>query len=270
VLPRLPAGTRGGIPLFASHAARLGTWACACLAAVAVPRLWLQARGLTGVGEPVWPMAASVLSTVWGGALMLQTAGALAAVVGFRLALRARRVGWNVALASLAVIAFSAACMGHPIAGPRLVWVSVPDDMLHVGSVGAWVGTLLVVARISFSADVRSEGGGTIAGLVQAFHRVALWSAGVAIASGTLSALLRLQRLGDLFTSAYGTVLLVKISAVGAVACMGAWNARTAGRRAQDGKVPSVLLTIGAEILFAATTLAATAVLVGTDPRGGT
>jgi putative copper export protein len=126
---------------------------------------------------------------------------------------------------------------------------------------------LFVLARISFSADVRSEGGGAIAMLVQAFHRVALWSAAVAIATGTLSALLRLQRLSDLFTSVYGTVLLAKVAAVGAVACMGAWNSRTAARRAQDGKVPSVLLTIGAEAVFAATTLAVTAVLVGTDPR---
>jgi putative copper export protein len=266
VLPRLPTGARGAIPLFESHAARLGTWACAGLALVAMPRLWLQARGLAGAGEPVLPMAASVLSTTWGRAWLLQLAGALTALAGFILVLRARRTGWNVAFGALIVIALSAACMGHAIAGPRLVWLSVPGDSVHVVSVGAWVGALFVLARISFSADIRSEGGGAIAVLVHAFHPVALWSAAVAIASGTLSALLRLQHLTDLFSSVYGTVLLVKICAVGAVAFMGAWNARTAGRRAQDGKVPSVVLTIGAEVFFAAATLAVTALLIGTDP----
>ncbi|HVT40342.1 MAG TPA: CopD family protein [Gemmatimonadaceae bacterium] len=267
VVPRLPVGMRGATPLFQSHAARLGAWACTGLVAVALPRLWLQARGLAESGEPVWPMAASVLSTTWGRSWMLQGAGALIAALGFLLALRARRIGWNVALAAGVMMALSAACMGHAIAGPRLVWVSVPSDALHVASVGAWVGTLFVLARIGFSVDIRSEGGGAIAALVRAFHRVALWSAAAAIATGTLNALLRLQHLTDLFTSGYGTILLVKIGAVGAVAYMGAWNARSAGRRAQAGRVPSVMRTIGAEVLFAATTLAVTAVLVGTAPQ---
>jgi putative copper export protein len=254
--------------LLESHAARLGMWAVLALAAVAPPRLLLQASGLVEPSDPVWPMALNVLGTTWGRALMLQVAGALAALVGFVLARRARPAGWRIALAALIAVAISAACMGHPVANARLVWVSVPLDVLHVASVGVWVGTLSVLARISFSTDVRSEGGGTIAALVAAFHRVAIWSAAVVVASGTLSVLLRVDHLRNLLTSVYGTVLFVKIGAVCAVACLGAYNSRTAIRRARNGLVRSTMATLAAEVCFAAITLAVTAVLVATDPPG--
>ena len=266
VLPRLSKGWRRSIPIFESHAARVGVWSAATLAAVALPRLWLQARGLVGADEPTWPMTRSVLGTTWGVAWILQTAGALTSVTAFFLARRGRVYGWQLALVALISVVFSAACMGHPVASRRLVWLAVPGDAAHLAAVGAWAGTLFVLARVSYSADLRSEGGGAIAALVQAVHRVALGSAAIVIASGMLSVLLRLRHVRDLFTSDYGTVLLVKLALVGAVICLGAWNSRTVVRRARDGQVPAVMTSIASEVFFAAVTLGVTAILVGTDP----
>jgi copper transport protein len=268
VLRRLPASTRGCIPFLESQVARVGVWASLVLAAVAVPRLLLQAQAFTDAGDPVWPMAVKVLGTTWGRAWMLQAAGTIVALAGFVLAWRVYRVGWKLALGALIMVALAAACMGHPIASPRLPWAAVAGDVIHLASVGAWVGSLFILARIGFSADIRSEGGGTMASLLAAFHDVALWSAGIAVATGVFSVLIRIAHLSALLRSMYGTVLFVKIGVVAVVLTFGAYNSRSAVRRAQNGQVRSVMLSLVAELLFVVVTVAVTAALVGTDPPG--
>jgi putative copper export protein len=268
VLARLPAELRGARPVLESQAARLGIWALVVLVVLAPARLMLQARGFVEPTDPLMPMALNVLGTTWGRALVVQVVGALAALSGFVLAWRARPVGWRLALGAVIVVAVAAAFMGHPVSNGRTAWVSVPLDAVHVASVGGWAGTLCVLARISLSADIRSEGGGAIAALVGAFHRVALWSASVVVASGTLTVLLRVDHLRSLLTSDYGTVLFVKLGAVVAVACLGAYNSRMAIRRARNGQVRSAMVTLIAEVCFAAVTVGVTAVLVATDPPG--
>jgi hypothetical protein len=244
VLRRLPASARGGIPLLESQVARVGLWASVVLAAVAVPRLLLQAQAFVDAGDPVWPMAVKVLGTTWGRGWMLQAAATIVALTGFVLAWRVYRVGWKLALGALIMVALAAACMG------------------------AWVGSLFILARIGFSADIRSEGGGTMASLLAAFHDVALWSAGVAVATGVFSVLVRIPHLSALLRSMYGTMLFVKIGVVAVVMTFGAYNSRTAVRRAQNGQVRSVMLSLAGEVLFVVVTVAVTAVLVGTDPPG--
>jgi putative copper export protein len=266
VLPRLPAEWRGGRPVLELHAARIGLWAVVALIAVAPVRLALQARGFIEPTDPVMPMALNVLGTTWGRALIAQLVGALVALAGFVLAWRAQPLGWRTAVAGLIVIALGAAFMGHPVTNPRTAWVSVPLDLVHVASVGAWIGTLAVLTRISLSADIRSEGGGTIATLVGVFHPVALWSASVVVASGTVVVILRVDHLRSLLTSDYGTVLFVKLGAVLAVACLGAYNSKMAIRRARNGQVRSAMATLLAESCFAVFTVGVTAVLVATDP----
>ena len=268
VLPRLDVEERGNLPFLESTAAKLGGTAALMLAVVALPRLFLQASTLVQPPDPVWPMAVNVLGTTWGLAMIVQVLAALAALAGFALARRRRATGWRIALIALIAIAFSAACMGHPMASARTAWASVPIDALHVLGVGAWVGTLAVLARLSFSGDLRSEGGGTIAALITAFHRVALSSAAIVIATGTLSVLLRVDRLRHLLTSPYGTIFFVKLAAVLVVMCLGAWNSRTAARRAQHGAMRSVRISLATEALFALVTIVATSVLVATDPPG--
>ena len=68
--------------------------------------------------------------------------------------------------------------------------------------------------------------GPLVAGLVRAFHPVALTCASVVIVTGLVASWLRLPTVASLWESSYGRVLLVKLAFVAIVVVMGAFNWR--------------------------------------------
>jgi copper transport protein len=268
LVPRLAAPMRALAPTLETIAAATGAWGAFALAVVAAPRLWLQARGLVDAGDPVWPMAANVLATTWGRGWMLQSTGAALAGAGFFLAMRGRRSAWGLVLMSALAIAIASALMGHAAATSRFHSLSVGGDALHVLSAGAWIGTLLVIARAFATRRGRSDAGELLAALVEAFHRVALASATHLLGSGVASVLIRVERIRDQPGSAYGNTLIVKLVLVAVVAAFGAAHARGAARTARAGATRTVARSLAVELSVAALAIATTAVLVGTEPPG--
>lgn len=245
-------------------AADVGFLACALITIVALPRLWFQAAAFVEAGVSPMTMVSRVLSTTWGVALVMQmvAAGVGGAAFGFaRLGRLGRQAWWIAAAIAGAALTISPPFMGHPIAAEERTWLNVGTDWLHVVSASGWVGalTLLAIAARRFSSDVVST-------LIASFHRVAFACVLGVLVTGTISLVLRLPKLGDLFGSDYGTVLFLKLGCVAIVAALGAWHSQRAEGRARDGG--SVIGSLTAEVLFAAAAMMVTAVLVGTEPPG--
>lgn len=242
-------------------AADAGFLACSLLIVVAVPRVWFQALSFVDAGVSPMTMIPNVNTTMWGTGLWLQLVTSSIAAIGFRLARLRHRSGWIVASVAMAAVTFSPSLMGHPIAAEQRTWLNVGADWLHVISAGGWVGALTLLALAA-----RRCAGDVTAALIAAFHHVALVSVLGLLVTGSLSLVLRLQKLGDLPGSAYGTIFFVKIGCVAVVAAFGFWHSRLGERRARAGT--NVRTSLMAEVAFAAATIVVTAVLVGTEPPG--
>jgi putative copper export protein len=262
VLGRVGADAHDNRAALNTMAANAGIAAGVSIVVIALPRLWWQAREFVDPGASAWPMVGNVLRTMWGKGFIAQSLSAAAAVAGFAIARKPRALGWNIAAVATAALTLSPALMGHPIAAEHRAWLAVSSDWLHVVGAGGWVGALTLLAVAG-----RRVRGAAMGSLIAAFHHVALSSALGLLVSGSLSLVLRLDRLGDLLGSPYGTIFFVKIGCVAAVAALGAWHSAQAEHRARTAG--GVGQSMFAEVAFATLALAMTAVLVGTEPPGG-
>jgi putative copper export protein len=97
--------------------------------------------------------------------------------------------------------------------------------------------------------------------MVAAFSPVALLGGGILAATGVVTAVLYLEAVRDLWQTAYGLTLLLKILLVGGVAGVGAYNWRKVKPTLGEG--PNRLRrSAGLELVLAGVVLAVTAVLV--------
>jgi putative copper export protein len=137
---------------------------------------------------------------------------------------------------------------------------------MHVLGAGGWLGTLLALVLVGLPAALRAaEGarGTAAAALVEAFSPVALACAGVLAASGLAAAWWHVGRVGALWTSAYGRILLLKLAMLVVIAGMGAYNWRRVRPTLGDERsVHRVRASSSVELLIGAVVLAITAVLV--------
>ncbi|OXY92526.1 hypothetical protein BEK98_26985 [Streptomyces diastatochromogenes] len=144
----------------------------------------------------------------------------LTEVAGFAFAAVAvlvRRRRW--AVVPLAAVAVAEALRAHPqaeqaVAGPVLT-------LVHLAAAGLWVGALVQVLRTM--AVWRGERAAARA-LLLAYARLAAWLFAAVVTTGVIAALL-LVPLDDVFTTAYGQVLVAKIALVAVTATL-AYGAR--------------------------------------------
>jgi copper transport protein len=210
-----------------------------------------------------------LLSTGWGRGLILHGASAALALLALPLARRANRTGWGLAALAALAAATAPAYSGHAAAAQLQPW-AVLADALHVLAAGAWIGSLGVLAAVTFRT-VRQPGPESahpdLATAVHAFSPVALASAAILLLSGGFSSWIHLRSLSAIVGSGYGRILLLKLAGVGVVAAVGAWNWRRV--RPDLGTPPaSVRLRASArsELAFALLVLLLTAVLVAMEP----
>lgn len=213
------------------RAATLGMISAAIVIVVGLVRLYLESQmmsampdmpGMKGMG-----VRQMVMGTDWGFAFRIQLAAAIAALVGFALAVRRVRGGWFVATASAFVLAITPALGGHAAASPRFTSLMIAADWLHVLGGASWLGSLLCVMMIGVPIAltlVPAERWASIASLVSAFSPVALVSAGVVVASGVFTSWVHLEHLFALWQTAYGKVLLVKLLFVAITFVIGGYN----------------------------------------------
>jgi len=193
-------------------------------------RLVTAGVALLIIAEPVALAGQAVSLGVVAGDLVVSSFGR---VLGLRLggamllwaalsAVREAGRGRSALLALGAGLALVDALAGHRIAG----WPDVAAFLVsatHEGAMAVWAGGLaaVLVARTGAAR----------------FGRLALGSFGVLVASGALLAVVHLRGPGDLVTTTYGSVLAVKLVAVGAAAAIAGLGARRLEAAAVAGVV---------------------------------
>lgn len=157
---------------------------------------------------------------------------------------------------------------GHAAAkSPRGLSVSL--DWVHLAAASIWIGGLLgLVVLLLRTAPARRVS--AVATVVPRFSAVALVAVLLLIASGTAQAIVRLPTLASLWSTGYGTALLVKIGLLAAALVLAAVNrlrstpalvamrsvpAQVAGVARPLGRLVGVELALATAALFAAAVL---------------
>lgn len=190
--------------------------------------------GLQGVDVLGIPLSGALRWQTWQSGLFGPyglTVGIAAASLLFGLAAISRSgsvARWCAALA-LAATGCALGASGHAAtAGPELA--TRPAVFLHAVSAAFWVGALLPLATALRRGDGRAE--------LLRFSTAIPLPLIVLVASGTFLAVIQLQRLDALWTTAYGSILLWKLGAVLVVLLLAAAN-RWLTPRAAAGDVPT-------------------------------
>lgn len=152
----------------------------------------------------------------------LQLGFMILGLIGFALAMARLPLGWP-----LATVGFLAELLRN---GLLAQWAELANP-LHVLAGGLWIGTLFVMIAAGISAVLRDEParehrGAIVSDMVYSFSPLALTAAGVLVLFGVIIAWEHLHVLSNLWRSAYGIALLIKLCFVAAVFALGAWNWR--------------------------------------------
>jgi copper transport protein len=203
--------------------------------------------------------------THWLAMWKMQLGSACVAGIGLLLARGRVAAGWVIANLACVVLATATALGGHAGASDNLHVVSVAGDAVHVLAAASWMGSLLWLAVVGLPL-VHASGDGRavrVAALVNAFSPVALGSVSLLIATGVMSAWLRLGSLSALWVSPYGNMLLRKLFFVAAVAVVGSWNwRRIRPSLGTDDASARLRRSAWLELAFAVVVLVFTALLV--------
>lgn len=213
--------------------AMLGLVSATIVIVVSLVRLYLESQmmsampdmpGMRGMGA-----REMLMQTDWGFALRSTLASAVAALVGFAMAITRVRGGWFVATSGALVLAITPALGGHAAASPRYASLMITADWLHVLGGASWLGSLLSLMLIGVPIALTLEPADrwpSVASLVNAFSPLALVSAGVVVVSGVFASWVHLEHLSALWETAYGQILIVKLLLVGITLTIGAYNFR--------------------------------------------
>ena len=186
---------------------------------------------------------------------------------------------WWIAGLGAVLLALSPGLSGHAVSTPRFAPLPVLTDAVHVIGAGGWLGSLLAVVLVGIPIALRlgpGDRGPAVAALVNAFSPTALFFAGAVAATGVFAAWLHLGSVPELWESAYGRTLLLKLAVLSVVFGTGAYNwlkvKPALGDEVAAGRLrrSAVLeLAVGAVVLAVTAVLVATATPMGTDmPQG--
>lgn len=200
------------------------------------------------------------------GQTWLITTIAAAAVTVLAFAVR----GWIPTLVT-AILATASlvpmATQGHSgdLAGHNLV---VTAMAIHIVGAALWLGglVLLVILR---PVLLREGGSDRVRPVVERYSSIALVAFVLVAASGTVRSFASIAHISELFTSAYGTILLVKIIALVGMGAFGAWYRIRLIRTERKGAfwwMVSLELALMGAASGAAAALARSVPPVGDDP----
>ncbi|HYL09013.1 MAG TPA: CopD family protein [Candidatus Udaeobacter sp.] len=206
---------------------------------------WLEYLGLLGaVGSVVvqrladmkprlgWarpPAHIAFAAALSGGALLLihGPSWALAVRVGVEVAglyacLSGGRLAAPCAVLAAAILPLTSHASAPPFpGGPEFV------DALHVLSAGMWAGGIVALATLRPPGGWRGSEAGV---LLDRFGRVAFIAFGITALTGVLRATEQLSQVSDLWTTTYGTILLLKSAGVVAMVVLSSIGWRRAPR----------------------------------------
>ncbi len=163
----------------------------------------------------------------------------------------------------LAVGAMASVSFGGHASTVDPAWAGRLGDTVHQVAAGAWFGGLVaLVLALRRTADP-----GERRALGKAFSRLALLAVALVVVTGVLSGLWQLDSPGDLFSSRYGSTLLIKVGVVALAVGIGAANRFVVIPRM--GGRDSLVRTAGVEAALLLGVVAVTGVLTGTAPPSG-
>lgn len=219
-------------------------------------------------GAPIDPeLARAVLgSGSWGAGWMIQTLGAFV-LTGLAFLLREREA-WRVRVVLAFTVLFlgAQAGMGHgadahwqPLVLGRIV------TFAHLAGATVWLGTLAILALAVLPSLGGSRDRTALARVLDDFSVLARWGAALLGISGIVAVLRYTDGLGQLLTSSWGQLLLIKLVAFAGVLGAGWWNWKVVTPRLvrDETASPAALRrAVAVELLLAAAVLGVTAVLV--------
>lgn len=170
---------------------------------------------------------ASAWTSSPGLAMALRMVGGLLVAVGLRVGEPERSGRWDptssrLALGGAAVILVSFWFDGHTVSkGIRPVHAVV--NTIHVGSGAVWAGGIVAMASTMWWRSCRGVPT-RAAELVVRFSHIATAALVGVFAAGVLMAITVLDSVGELTSTEWGQILLLKMAAVALASCFGAYN----------------------------------------------
>lgn len=259
-------GSREVYQAAVGRAWKIAALSSGAILATAPFRLWFQVQALFP-GDPAPDWHGLLTATPWGSGWMLHAGLGLLAGAAVALGRKQglRGAGWGVAGLCALFLPMVPVLSGQAwSAEPRSL--AAPALYLHVAAASVWIGGLFCVLFAGVPAVKRHAEGaeeGGLAPMVAAFSRVAIVAVVLLAASGVANGWVRLEAASQLWTTAWGRALLVKLAVVAGVMAVGLYNWRVVRPALAESPRPG-LLTLPAfvELVLAAAALAATSWLV--------
>jgi putative copper resistance protein D len=219
--------------------------------------------------EPARSELAILLQTGWGRVWKAQLFTALAALL-VSAGLRRFRIAPIVLSLCALVLCVSPTFSSHARASENWFAVAMTADMVHLLAATSWIGGLAVLAWLTTRTHFDGSAGGFDLGLlIRRFSPIALTSASLIAATGTVGVLLKLKAVSELWLSGYGRVLTLKLVLFFGVLGGGYYNWRKATPRLlESNNARAMARSLRIELTLAALLILVTAVLVVTPPPG--
>jgi copper transport protein len=255
-------------------ARRIGAAAALVLVAAAALRLYVQVRSVLEPGEAFTvALARPIISgTAWGSGWTLQSAAAVAALLGFVLSRWLPATGWGVAgLGGLGAV-LASPLTGHAIENPWGPRIGIALQGAHLLGGAVWLGTLFVLVATAYGATRHNRSSRreqVVAALVDGYSPMALIGALAAMGAGLMLAFAYMGSIAELWSTTYGRALVLKVAILGGVAALGAYNWRRV--RPALGSAPGagrLRRSATVELVLGTLLLAITAVLVALPAPG--
>jgi copper transport protein len=202
----------------------------------------------------------------------------------------ARRLWWWITAVLGGGILLTTSLNSHAAGVGDWAWLAVTGDWVHLLGTAVWVGGLAAMAAallVAIPTLLPGTGDRTrlLAALVPIFSQAAILSVMALLVTGAINAALHLGEITDLFSTAYGWSLTVKLALLVPLLLLGAYNllvvsprlrayakSKKAGPKEGAGSVAAGALgasfrrAVWAEVALAAVLLIATASLTSAAP----
>ncbi|KQR69361.1 copper resistance CopC/CopD family protein [Rhizobium sp. Leaf341] len=184
---------------------------------LAATPVWIVFQGYDVLGDvpdgwvspAVW--SAGLGGTAYGRAAILCSVAIITAIVSLRM----RRRGVRLALAGLAFVlaGLSAAVAGHAATAPPR-FATIPGIVLHMFGAMAWIGGLAPLWAALGASRLGTSLSDPDGAALRRFSRLIPFVLAILVGSGLLLATVQVQAVSNLWTTAYGQVLLAKLALV--------------------------------------------------------
>jgi copper resistance protein D len=237
----------------------------AALSAVAQLSVVTISLGALHATDGGWPLGSFLDTTFARAALIRVLLGAAVALLAFRLTRGVgSRAGWILLGGAGIALVGSSAWVSHAMARLDQRAILLTLDAVHQLAAAVWVGGLV---HLVLYASRQPRGPGAVdGGVARRFSRLALWSVAALVAAGLALATAYIGDAGALVGTAYGVMVLTKVTLLVVALALAAAN------RALVRRLPEVILArqftrfVEIEMGLAVTVLFAAASLTSLPP----